>query len=443
MATLALTPRKKGTGNAHSKVWSSGVAFQPSKWQGKYWRIGNRYYDLTEFAPRHPGGEDLILMARNRFDDCTYAFEAHHTNQPLVRRMLKKYEVVGLIPPQPSNRYQQFPNLLLPDAFFSVLRARANAYLRGVGGPGPTRECLYLFWALLCTWFSLFALNLLLGGSVGVTIMNGIVGGLLGGYGHNWCHQPMYRNHALVLDLSGMSSLGWVREHLLQHHMFTNTPLDNHFTGTEPFLCTDPTTRRSWFQAIVAPMINPVLLFFGPWVNYIAHGIELALGNEKFSIGKLFLPTEIVLMVWACGAVRGTLLQMLQIGIVGTWYYTIALLNHNTEHCWDLKIKNKTSDWGVAQLQSSSDIEVGLDFLSSAKYLWLNFHTVHHLFPHTDMSKHPGLQRVLLETLKDFPAVRYDVRDFWPMYREMLTSFSTASHLGEEINLYPGNRRVG
>ena len=94
-------------------------------------------------------------------------------------------------------------------------------------------------------------------------------------------------------------------------------------------------------------------------------------------------------------------------------------------------------------MQSSSDVEVGLSFLSSAKYLWLNFHTVHHLFPHTDMSKHPGLQRVLLDTLKEFPAVKYDVRDFWPMYKEMLTSFSTASHLGEEINIYPGNRCSG
>lgn len=35
------------------KVWSSGVAFKPHP---KYWRIGNKYYDLTNFLDKHPGG---------------------------------------------------------------------------------------------------------------------------------------------------------------------------------------------------------------------------------------------------------------------------------------------------------------------------------------------------------------------------------------------------
>ena len=65
----------------HPVVMSSGVAFTPSAWQGKYWRIGNRFYDLTPFLDRHPGGRALLEMARDRFDDSTYAFEAHHHNQ--------------------------------------------------------------------------------------------------------------------------------------------------------------------------------------------------------------------------------------------------------------------------------------------------------------------------------------------------------------------------
>ena len=49
--------------------------------QGKYWRIGNKFYDLTPYLDKHPGGRELLLMARDRFDDSTYAFEAHHHNQ--------------------------------------------------------------------------------------------------------------------------------------------------------------------------------------------------------------------------------------------------------------------------------------------------------------------------------------------------------------------------
>ena len=64
---------------AEPKVkWSSGVAFKPHP---KYWRIGNKYYDLTPFLDKHPGGRQLLELARDRFEDATYAFEAHHHNQ--------------------------------------------------------------------------------------------------------------------------------------------------------------------------------------------------------------------------------------------------------------------------------------------------------------------------------------------------------------------------
>ena len=56
-------------------VYSSGVAFKPPS--KHYWRINNEWYDLTTFP--HPGGKELLL-ARDRFDDCTWVFESHHHN---------------------------------------------------------------------------------------------------------------------------------------------------------------------------------------------------------------------------------------------------------------------------------------------------------------------------------------------------------------------------
>ena len=52
----------------------------------------------------------------------------------------------------------------------------------------------------------------------------------------------------LSLDLCGFSSEAWYRDHNLQHHMYTNTPWDNHFRGTDPFLVTDPTVKRNFVQ---------------------------------------------------------------------------------------------------------------------------------------------------------------------------------------------------
>ena len=52
-------------------LFRSHLHFHP----GKYWRIGGKYYDLTPWFDRHPGGRRVLELARDRFDDCTYAFE--------------------------------------------------------------------------------------------------------------------------------------------------------------------------------------------------------------------------------------------------------------------------------------------------------------------------------------------------------------------------------
>jgi cytochrome b involved in lipid metabolism len=72
---------------------SQGVAFRPHP---KYWRINNKYYDLTPFLDKHPGGRQVVELARDRFEDATYAFEAHHYNQKKVRAILNKYEVTDV-----------------------------------------------------------------------------------------------------------------------------------------------------------------------------------------------------------------------------------------------------------------------------------------------------------------------------------------------------------
>ena len=71
---------------------SSGVTFHPHP---RYWLVGGKWYDLEPFLLRHPGGPRILLEARNRFNDCTFAFEAHHHNYKKTRAVLSRYEVKG------------------------------------------------------------------------------------------------------------------------------------------------------------------------------------------------------------------------------------------------------------------------------------------------------------------------------------------------------------
>lgn len=71
--------------------------------------------------------------------------------------------------------------------------------------------------------------------------------------------------------------------------------------------------------------------------------------------------------------------------ILGVYYFTIALMNHNSEHCLNVKERNRVRDWGETQLHSSADWSVRLPFWAAGIYLWLNYHKVHHyLFPLVD-----------------------------------------------------------
>ena len=70
---------------------SSGVAFYPPSKQ--LWRIGGKWYDFTDFLKLHPGGEEVVRLSRDRFEDATYAFESHHHNYKRARQVIAKYEV--------------------------------------------------------------------------------------------------------------------------------------------------------------------------------------------------------------------------------------------------------------------------------------------------------------------------------------------------------------
>lgn len=415
---------------------SSGVAFRPHP---RYWLIGGKWYDLEPFVDKHPGGRQMLLDARDRFDDCTFVFESHHVDYKKARAVLKKYQVKGINEAEDKVSLVEdkwHVKLLDDDAFYSVLRRRVHEYLKNNGGRGPTQECLALFWTLMAVYVALW-INLLQTGSLLTLLGCILVGPPLGGFGHNWLHMPEYRRMALILDVLGFSSEQWIREHNLQHHMYTNTEKDNHFKGTDPFLVTDPTVERNFFQKHITPRLVPIVLSFGMWGNYLIHTVALIRGEENFSIGKLFIPLELTLLIYTQGWRYGLFLAYLLYGSTSVFYFTFALMNHNAEKCVDVARRNSSSDFGLAQLNSSADWAVGSSFLRSMPYLWLNYHTVHHLFPNVCMSRHPAIQKILVETVKEFN-VEYQTSDIVTLYKEITRTFSSPYSYKLQLEVYAG-----
>jgi linoleoyl-CoA desaturase len=402
-------------------------------------------------------------MARDRFEDCTYVFESHHHDYARVRKIIAKYEVPEEVAAQTERRVLRrarpcgehdtslssrdattTPMLLGDEAFYSVIRQRVSKYLKEIGHAegGPTWGCIALFWSLLAAHFGMGWVTWYTGSFLAAGAW-GFVQSFLGAFGHNWVHQPKY--HAwgwdvLSLDMVGFSSQGWYREHVLQHHMYTNTPWDHHFKGTEPWLVCDSRVQRSWLQRYVMPYLTPVLLAFGMYANYIGNIVQILLGVEPFDwtfVFKLLLPLQFAAILPAWGLGHGLALMFTTHGILSVYYYSLALMNHNAEHCCNVEARNKSRDWGEAQLNVSADWAVNSSFLSAIVWLWLNYHTVHHLLPRTDFSHHPAIQSILFEACREF-GVTYITSNPVSIYREMISSFASPKSLFKEIHIYGG-----
>jgi len=190
-------------------TWSSGVAFYPPS--QRYWRIGGKWYDFKDFADVHPGGAQAVFLSRDRFEDATFVFEAHHHDYKRARAVIRKYEVAeevalasararparGAAGAAPGTHFDAVldgaaPPKLTDDAtFYSVLRQRVTAHLRDVGcrDGGPTTQCVALFWATFLAWGALMAATWWTG-SLALALLSAWAGSVLGAFGHNWVHQP-------------------------------------------------------------------------------------------------------------------------------------------------------------------------------------------------------------------------------------------------------------
>jgi hypothetical protein len=430
----------------------------------RLWKINRKFYALEPFLDEHPGGARMLNLARDYFDDSTFAFESHHTDLPRVLAVLRKYEVVdplaaGVDPLDASRG----PQLCPEGSFGAVLKKRVREHLRTTeNGDGPDRLCVTLFWLVLATWFLCFALTAASGRAVDA-MLTGACGALLAGFGHNWVHQPRYHGWAWVLDLEGLNGETWVMGHVLQHHMYTNLPADNHWSILEPFLVTDPTKPRAWLQATLMPWLSPVVFLVGSLAGYIALSVRLLLGacgasahrergrfqradrrpdldvelhlvNDSGHPTWLLCWAQLCVLSWCHGLPWGAALWFAKSGVASAWYLTIAFANHNSENAWRIEERAHAASWAEAQVYACSDIgRPHMSFLASARYLWLNYHTVHHLFPHTCMSKHPGIQRVLEAVCSDFGIPYCRGKSLYALYGEMVHTFTSPRDLAKRL----------
>ena len=128
----------------------------------KYTQIRGKTYDITEFAKRHPGGSQLLMLAHGR--DATILFESHHLRSEIVEKVLKTLPTVNVEEswcpdetfPKPldSSLYKKIQKRVREEVVEPRAR-KSGRKARGAGGVKFDAFCVILCYAVALYMFNM------------------------------------------------------------------------------------------------------------------------------------------------------------------------------------------------------------------------------------------------------------------------------------------------
>jgi len=374
---------------------------------GDVWRVGDRVYDLSRFAKRHPGGETWIRATRGT--DITELFESSHLNIRKARRMLQQYAIAR------SKRKSPLPPRSSPytfDGFYADIRDRAFKILGSDVSPKSdmlaVSDCLLSFWFVLWTG-SLFATTTSLGRALAVAA--GLVLAHVCGCAHNFFHKrDNWRMYAF--DLSLLSSYEWRISHCISHHCFPNSIADAEVLGLEPVFVFLPmsvseadgrkgehmTTPRHkkkrsillmFFYFVISLPVNALIFHF----SFIARAREWMRGETCPRPENALVFLELLAGYFALSPFEALIRWSAMHCTASVWFLTTSLVagtHHHPEMCWhdgDGPPAGGCCDFGKAQLAATvdrSDVNGAGLLVRSTMF---GDHALHHLFPTVDHSR--------------------------------------------------------
>jgi len=399
------------------------------------WTIQGKFYDLTRFAGRHPGGKEFILLGKGR--DCTELFMSVHQLSTLdLNAILAKYEVDScLVDGEKLENQFSWDEQNAP--LFNRLRSEVSKHFRD---NHLSHKASWSF-VIAASFYFLFSLSLyyqwLTRNSAVFAFGAAITMGTLGFMGmHTGSHGAMshhgWVNYAISSfwnDFMFWPHLIWNQHHVYGHHSFTGIyGKDPDVRNMHPFArkhfshrSNAIMMRQGWLAPIAMTMIPNQ--FFGQILVY-ANGITR---KRLFGMPLIFKNATAfdLVSMWGCGIVSiifKVLLPMYFHGVrahlvtlvvyyfgLGLIYWSIVFPNHDTievVHSCD----EHTKDWAELQIRNSSNFK--LPWIMTHILGGMNFQIEHHLFPSVHPMHYPSISKLVQAACKDF-GIPYNCRSSW------------------------------
>ena len=197
------------------------------KEKDELWLINGKYYDLTTFIDRHPGGNHSILLGKGI--DCSILFEQYHILNDNHKKILKLFEVYYYNEKNNQDNNNNSNKNKDEEKFYEDIRKMVQEYVlkNGKNSHKMKFSMLYLLILLIFStifswylWFKEYWLSLIL-----LPIFNWL---LTVNTFHDGSHFSVSKN-PLINKLCTwtciplfFNSITWYIQHIVSHHCYTN-----------------------------------------------------------------------------------------------------------------------------------------------------------------------------------------------------------------------------
>lgn len=385
--------------------------------------VDGQVYDVTEFAPKHPG-RGLLKIAAGR--QSTALFESYHPGPSLdrARRVLgRKGRHLGPLEPSEAE-FRGDP------AFFDAVRTRVDERLRerGLdyrsGGGFATAEAVIVASIYAVAWyFRAFD------GSYLAAIIGGVMMARMGFLMHSGNHAAVARLSArnrmlgLLMEYIGASSVIWRHAHQYAHHCYPNIyGKDNDCEIGTPLLRFHPhIPHRPWHRIQHIGLAIGMSIGMVKWIiSDVRNLLQGRVVNAPFFIERrhlmlamlhkaVWISVHVVLPVVVLGPLHGLLPVLVMLAIGAYYMEGIFVVNHLQENLvppgerhWAEQQVLGTANWGAGSRWSN--------FISGG----LNHQIEHHLFPSMAVHLYPIISPVVRKTCREFGIPYREFSGYWP-----------------------------
>jgi|694.fasta_scaffold139924_1 fatty acid desaturase len=418
------------------------------KQKDELWLINGKYYDLTTFIHRHPGGNHSILLGKGI--DCSILFEQYHILNDNHKKILKLFEVYyynekDIQDNNDSNEIEDGEN------FYEDIRKMVQEYVlkNGKNSHKMKSSMLYLLLFVFVStifswylWFKEYWISLIL-----LPIFNWL---LTVNTFHDGTHFSVSKN-PLINKICAwtcvplfFNSITWYIQHIVSHHCYTNHVDKDCDVDFLPFLRNhheqDKLKQNKIYNIItlflvsslttfVLSVIHPLLSIFDKCHNTVSNRNNIIKTFSFQFISQLLITLSYYIYPFVSGF-NYPIIFILVPQIIGSLiFFFISQISHINQNS-QLYSTNELSNmhWSKNMIYTSVDYCTD-SFIYTFITGGLNMQSLHHLIPSVSSTRYQELYPRFRKICKKY---NYKINEYDSIFEPLNNYLNYVLYLSEE-----------